>query len=452
MGKNNKEINEREVAVLVLGEVIDGRAYSNVALRRFLAVQGHFSRGQKAFVTEVVSGTLRNLLLIDHIIGSFSKTPIKRMKPVIVNILRSAVYQLKFMNEQPVFAICNEAVEMAKIQGFGGLSGFVNGVLRNIARSGDIGIIGIDKDVVAHLSLKFSTQDWIVRHFLDELGLEKTQALLENIMQPPEINICVNTIKTTTADLLRILEDEGVEVSAGILPNTLKLSKTSDLSGLQSFKSGLYHIMDTAAALAVRCTGIADNAHIIDLCAAPGGKVFLAAYSAGDKAKIVARDVHPHKIKLLKDGAKRLGLGNLTAELGDARVFDERLENTADLLILDMPCSGLGTLRRKADIKLNKTADSLDVLAEISREILITAHRYVKIGGKMLFCTCTISRAENEDNFNWILKNLPFRAVDFSDKLPQNWGVKTAKDGFLQVLPQEYGTDGFFISVLERIK
>lgn len=452
MGKNVKEMNEREVAVLVLGEVLGQGAYSNVALRRVLGEQGHFSRVQRAFVTEVVSGTLRNLLLIDHIIGGFSKMPIAKMKPVITNVLRISVYQLKFMDKVPPSAVCNEAVKMVKQQGFGGLSGFVNGVLRNILRNGtDVAIAGIEEDATAHLSLKFSTQPWIVRHFLDEIGIDATRELLENIMQPPEITICVNSAKTTTQELAGILSSEGVGVSPALLPNMLRITKISDLAGLQSFKNGLYHVMDTAAALAVHCVGIAEGVSIIDLCAAPGGKTFLAAYLAGKEAKILARDVHKHKIGLLKDGAKRLGLKNIEIALGDAKVFESTLEETADLLILDMPCSGLGTLRRKADIKLVKQQESLEALAEISREILTASWKYVKKGGKMLFCTCTIGRAENIDNLNWILKNLPFKTVDFYEKLPQKLNGETARNGYLQLLPQDLNADGFFIAVLERI-
>jgi len=445
--------SEREVAFATLKEILDGDAYTNVALRRVLATQTHLNPTQRAFVTELVSGVMRNLLLLDHTISAFSKTPINRMKPAILHILRMSVYQIKFMSKVPTHSACDEAVKMAKKMGLGGLSGFVNGVLRNVARSEGLPPLPCEKaDLTAYLSVKHSTQPWIVQHFLDELGANDTKVMLENVGNPPKITVCVNTNKTTVGDLTRILEVEGVTVTPATLPNMLTLSKTADIAGLPSFKQGLYHVMDEAAALAIRCVKPALDAQIIDLCAAPGGKSFLSAYLAGQTAKILACDIHDHKIKLLQDGAKRLGIENFTAEQADARKHRPELVNTADLMILDMPCSGLGTLRRKPDIKLNKQPESIADLAVLSREIVTASWQYVKVGGKILFSTCTIANAENIDNFKWMLENFPLKPVDISPNLPSEVDFATAKQGYIQLLPQNLNTDGFFIAVLERVE
>lgn len=445
--------SDREVVLATLKEILDEGAYTNVALRRVLATQSHLTPTQRAFVTDLVSGLIRNLLLIDYIIAAFSKTPINRIKPTILHILRLSVYQIKFMDKVPMHAACNEAVKMAKKTGFVGLSGFVNGVLRNIVRSEDLPPLPQENvDLTGHLSVKYSTQPWIVQHFLEELGADCTKALLENVGNPPKITICVNTNKTTIEDLSQILEKEGVTVAPALLPNMLTLSKTSDIAGLTSFKQGLYHIMDQAAALAVLCANPAPNAQIIDICAAPGGKCFLSAYLAGQNAEILACDIHSHKIKLLQDGAKRLGIQNFTANLSDAGKHQPELVSTADLLILDMPCSGLGTLRRKPDIKLNKHPKTIEELASLSREIIAASWQYTKIGGKILFCTCTIANAENIHNFRWMLENFPLKPVDISPNIPIGLEFATAKQGYIQILPQDLNTDGFFMAVLERVE
>ncbi|MCL2168795.1 MAG: 16S rRNA (cytosine(967)-C(5))-methyltransferase RsmB [Defluviitaleaceae bacterium] len=422
-----KKFSEREAAVFALKEITEVGAYSNEALRRFLGTQGHFERVQKAFVTEIVAGCVRNLLLIDHIIGNFSKTPVKKLKPMVLGILRVSVYQLKFMDKVPTFAVCNEAVEMTKKHGLSGLSGFVNGVLRNIARAE----IAEPED----LSIRYSVQPWIVEHFVGELGESAAVQVLESMMKPPVISICVNTLKTTVDELIEILVSEGVMVQRGNLEGSLMVSKTSDIAALQSFKDGLYHVMDEGAMLAVHAAAPPANARIIDLCAAPGGKAFLAAYMAGAGAEILACDVHAHKIKLLEQGAARLGLANVKTALHDARIFRPELEETADLVIADVPCSGLGTLRKRPDLKLNKQPESMETLAGLAREIIKNSWRYVKIGGRLLFSTCTISNVENMDNFEWIKANLPFKAVESK-----------------MILPSDFDSDGFFIAVLERVE
>ena len=439
-----KPMTERAVATAVLKEITQDGAYSGVALRRALAGHAHLERAQKAFVTEIVAGCVRNLFLIDHIIGQFSKTPVARIKPFLLNVLRISVYQLKFMDKVPEFAVCNEAVQMAKQQGFSGLSGYVNGVLRNIARN--------EVKMPDEMWMRYSVQPWIVEHFTKEIGQDATADLLKSIMTPPTITIAANTLKITTDELIEILKGEGVEVLASKLPDALNLAKTADIAALPSFLQGLYHVMDASAIIAMLCGGVKKDAHIIDLCAAPGGKAFLAAYLAGEGATLLVRDVHEHKIKLLNAGIARLGLKNAKAKLADACIHDPSLIQTADHLIIDAPCSGLGTLKKRPDIKLSKEYDSIQALASLSRKIIENSWQYVKIGGTMQFLTCTIADEENYQQYKWICENLPFKPVDFSEKLPDGFDCKTAKEGYMQILPQDFGSDGFFISTFERIR
>ena len=417
---------EREVAVIALRQIVEEKAYSNIALRRILADYGHFSRTQRAFVTEIVNGCIRNLFLIDHTIADSSSVPIRKMKPLILNILRISTYQFMFMDKVPTHAVVDEAVKIAKKHGLSGLAGFVNAVLRTISQ-------GKNK-IPTDLSIRYSVQPWIVHHLINEIGLEATKSLLENIMKPPIVTLCVNTLKVTVDELIEILSQEGVDATA--CKNGVRASKISDITALPSFQSGLYHVMDESAMMALKLASPPPNANIIDVCAAPGGKAFMAAYMAGQEASILATDLYPHKIKLLNDGAKRLGLTNVTTKIADARIFCPNLADTADLLIVDAPCSGLGTMRKRPDIKLFKQPESLEALALLTREIIEASWRYVKVGGRMLFCTCTISKVENIDNFNWIVSNLPFKPVCEP----------------VQILPQDFDSDGFFIAVLERVE
>ncbi|MCL2354259.1 MAG: 16S rRNA (cytosine(967)-C(5))-methyltransferase RsmB [Defluviitaleaceae bacterium] len=445
MDKNNKN-NERQIAFLALWDITHNGGYTNIVLRRVLADSPHLNRVQKAFVTEVVSGTIRNIMLLDHIIAHHSKAPLKKIKPKILNILRMSIYQLNFMDKVPTFAVCDEAVKLTKKCGLAPLAGFVNGILRNIKPLDEIPMPSIDGEPIEHLALKYSAQRWIVKHFVEELGIQEAVGVLEAASKgTSNITICVNTLKTTTQELQKTLESEGVVVSPTSLPNVLQISKTSDISQLDSFKAGLYHVMDFSAVMATHIASPAIKSKIIDICAAPGGKSFALAYGGHD---VLSRDVHPHKIKLLDEGVARLGLEGVATQLACGTVFDKTLETTADLLVIDAPCSGLGTLGRKADIKLRKEEEGLEVLAQLTKEIIQSSYKYLKIGGKMLFCTCTISKAENIDNFNWILENLPFKPVDFSDKL----ALDTAREGYVQLLPRHFNSEGFFISLLERVK
>lgn len=444
--------SEREVAVRGLMEILEKNAYGNLALRRILSSNEGLNRQQKAFVTEIVSGCIRNLILLDHIINKTSNTPTSKMKPAILNILRASVYQMVFMDKVPVFAICSEGTDLAKKFGFKGLSGFVNGVLRNISRGlNDIALPDFETEPLDYLKVKYSCQQWIAEHFVQELGLEVAKELLDSVSAPPRTTLCVNTNKIGVEELREILTGEGLDVADGaIVENCLTVTKTADLAALPSFKKGFYHVMDEAAALAVKCATTGPNARIIDICAAPGGKSFALAY-ATPGAKILSRDIHDFKLNLIKQSAKRLGLDNIEVQAGDAAKFDRALQNTADLLVVDAPCTGLGTLRRRPDIKLGKPQSSIADLAALQRKILAASWQYVRPGGKLLYLTCTISRAENLDNRNWLLKNFPLRPVDFSAQMPDFSGLATAKEGYVQILPQYFGTDGFFIAVFERV-
>jgi len=442
---------EREIALKGLMEILAKKSYSNVALRRILAEHTHMNKHQKAFITEIITGCIRNLTYLDYIIDNFSNTPIAKINENILNILRISVYQMRFMDRVPVFAICDEAVKLAKSIGPARLSSFVNGVLRNTARKPEEPVLpDYKEDLASFLSIKYSCSLWIIRHFLEELGEEPAVRLLEASSKPPGISLSVNTNRISADELQKSLEQEGLEVDAGKLTkNALRISKTSDISALPSFKNGFYHIMDEAAMMAVCWAATGTESRILDLCAAPGGKSFLASYLAPG-AKILSCDIHEFKLRQLKESAERLGLDCVEIRKNDASKHNDDLGSGWDLVIVDAPCSGLGTLSRRPDIKHNKAKESIKELAELQRQILAASWEYVAPGGKLVYSTCTISKAENIDNRNWFLENFPFKPADFSMTASKP-EFSTAAEGYVQILPQHYNTDGFFIAIFERV-
>ena len=274
---------------------------------------------------------------------------------------------------------------------------------------------------------------WMTKRFIKSLGYEKTKAMYEANSIAADITIAVNTMKTNHTGLKAELEQSGVIVKENrLVDNFLHISKTSDLSELNAFKAGLFHVMDESAAMAVSLARPQKNMKIIDLCAAPGGKSFYASYLTENTGEITACDIYPHKLELIEMGAKRLGL-NVTATLSDGTVINEKWRETADIVLFDAPCSGLGLLRRKPDIKFKKQEEVIAEMARIQRDIFQASWEYVKKGGVLLYSTCTLTEEENQENVRFFTENYPFESEE--EKL---------------ILPQNYGTDGFYMVKLRR--
>ena len=441
-------MNAREIAVYVLIDIIEQQSYNNLTLKKALNDNKELSSQDRAFITELVNGTLRNIIFIDYIINSFSNTKTKKMKPLILNILRISVYQIKFMEKIPVSAVCNEAVNFAKKKKFNGLSGFVNGVLRNIARNVDnINLPDEKNNPVDFLATKYSYEKFVIEKWIKQFGYEKTKDICKANILAPKISICVNTNKTNKNELKNMLLKEGMNVEEGkISNNSLYISKTKNIADSSSFKKGLFHIMDESSMLAIEILEPKENETILDICSAPGGKSFYCSYITNDKAKIFSRDVHIHKIELMKNTKNRLNIKNITLQLKDATKFYQEDEEIADKLIVDVPCSGFGIVRKKPDIKYNKTEEDIKELVNIQREILKASYKYVKKGGILLYSTCTLFDEENIDNINWFCKNYNFKLCTIN----HNTHIQNMKNGYINILPSMFNTDGFFIAKLER--
>lgn len=443
------QINPREVAAEAMMQIMAEGAYNTVALRRLLRQNGAMQKQEKAFVTEIVNGTLRNIAYIDYVIGQFSNTKIQKIKPWLLAVLRTAVYQILFLTV-PDNAACNEAVKLVNERGYKGLSGFVNGLLRTIARKKQNMTLP-EENTAEYLHIVYSHPLWLVKMWIAYYGYAQTEALCKANNISPDVTIRINTTQTNQTALQEMLEKEQISVQKGVLcENALHLTKTADLTKSMSFQNGLFHVQDESSQLAAAALAPKSGQKILDICAAPGGKSFTIAQMMENKGEVVARDIYAHKVDLIAEGAKRLGLSIVHTEVSDATVFLEKDKEAFDAVLADVPCSCLGLLRKKPDIRLKKDGSEIDNLIPIQRKILEQAAMYVKTGGVLLYSTCTLSKKENEKNVEWFLQNHPeYTLEDMTPYLPKQM-ADMGKQGYLTVFPHIHHTDGFFIARLKK--
>lgn len=431
--QTEKEVNERELALAILLEVERGEK-SHLVLRNVLEKYQYLSKQERAFLTRLAEGTVERKLELDYIINQFSKVKTDKMKPVIRNILRMAVYQLKYMNQVPQSAACNEAVKLAVKKGFGNLRGFVNGVLRNIARNLEQIEYPSVEDRTAYLSVKYSMPEWIVKMWLKDYGMEKGMEIMEGVYAERPTTIRVNQNQISKEALIQKLETEGVQVEEHpFLDSALMISGYDYLGSLESFCEGDFQIQDAASIRVCECAEIKEGDYIIDVCAAPGGKALHAAQILNGTGHVEARDLTEYKVSLIQENIWRMGFTNIEAVQQDATIFEPSSEEKADVVIADLPCSGLGVLSKKTDLKYKMTPETEKEVAVLQRQILEVVNRYVKKGGTLIYSTCTICKAENEENTKWFIEHHP----EF--ELEKETQIFPARE-----------TDGFYIAKFKR--
>lgn len=419
--------NTRELALDMLLAIDRDGQYSHLVLRDVLDKYQYLSKQERAFLTRLTEGTVERMLTLDYVIDQFSKTKVKKMKPLIRELMRLSVYQIMYMDGVPDSAVCNEAVKLARKRGFSGLSGFVNGVLRSVARGW--------KDVAfQNESVRYSVPEWIIDGWNADYGRDVTEKMLEAFMQPAKITVRTNTQKCTPEELKDRLSQEGVTVEAieGI-SYAFALSGFDYLAGLGSFQDGWFYVQDISSMTVAHAADPKKGDYIIDVCAAPGGKSSHLAELLDGSGMVEARDLTEYKVGLIGENILRHDLHNMKAVQQDATLFDEASVEKADILICDLPCSGLGVIGRKSDIRYKMTAEKAHDLAVLQQEMLDTVWKYVKRGGKLIYSTCTIHKEENEDN-----------VAAFLQKHPQFTLVEQR-----QIFPME-GSDGFFVAKMIR--
>lgn len=449
-------VNEREVVLDMLLSLREGKL-SHTILKDTLDSYLYLDKSSRGFITRLYEGTIEKRLYLDYIIDGYSKTPVKKMKPVIMLLLEISVYQLFFMDRVPDSAAINEAVKLAKKRGLTGLSGFVNGVLRNIARNKEkIALPDKNKELIKYLEIKYSTPKAVVEHFINDYGSEKAEELLEVFEEKRPLT--ARATKGNREELVKKLEGEGVKTGTDtIFPESVRILELDNLGFLGSFADGDFVIQDESSQFIGKIVGLPSGARVLDLCAAPGGKSLLFA-EMEEVDEIISCDISESKTELIEDNVRRIGVDKIRTKVNDASLYNPDFLDGFDLVICDLPCSGLGVMGRKRDIKYNVTEDKIRELAILQKKILENAVRYVKKGGRLIYSTCTMTKAENEENFTFISEFKGFSAVDFSDKIRGYVDrhkdgerlVNEAKKGFIRLLPGELGTDGFFISEFMR--
>lgn len=432
-----KAVNERELVLDILLSVTRDQEYSHIVLKGVLDKYAYLDKKKRAFITRNVEGTLERMVELDYIINQFSKFPVDKMKPVIRNIIRSAVYQLKYMDSVPNSAVCNEAVKLAAKKGFHTLKGFVNGLLRNIARNIETIQYPDRKDLILYLSVRYSMPEWIVKQWLTTYGETRTEGMLAEFLKVAPTTVRFDPERIKKADLLQMLNNEGVKAEEHPgFPEALLLTEYDALGRLHSFCRGYYQVQDVSSMKVAEKALVKPGDYVIDVCAAPGGKALHLAEKLKGTGWVEARDLTERKVQLIEDNITRAGLRNIRAVRQDALKYDPGSEEKADVLIADLPCSGLGVLGKKSDLKYRITEQAQHDLAKLQRDILAVVQRYVKRGGRLIYSTCTINRAENEENTRWFLKEY------------KDYQLLSEE----QILPGQDGGDGFYIAVIERKK
>ena len=443
----------RELVLGVLLEVTRDGEYSHISLRNVLTKYQYLDKRDRAFITRVVEGTLEHMIEIDYIINQFSKVKVNKMKPVIRCILRSAVYQLKYMDSIPNSAACNEAVKLATKKGFANLKGFVNGVLRSIERNLEQITYPDETNLLEFFSVKYSMPEWILKKWFAQYDRTIVEKMLADFQTEKPTTIRVNRNVMDKLELVQSLESQGVYVeNHPYLEDALWISGYDYLADLDSFQMGAFHVQDISSMLVAHLANPKEGDIVIDVCAAPGGKSLHMAELLRGSGHVEARDLTDYKVNLIWDNIERSGMQNIEAVRKDATVFDATSAEKADIVVADLPCSGLGVLGKKTDLKYKMTEQTQKDLVELQREILSKVKFYVKAGGTLIYSTCTINEDENMGNVEWFLsENKEFELVSVKEDLCEELRESIMREGCLQLLPGVHKSDGFFIAKFKKV-
>lgn len=446
-------MNSREIILDLLMEMDSSGEYSNLLILAVLNKYDYLDGREKAFIKRVSEGTLERRVQIDYVLDHFSKLPVKKMKPLIRELLRMSVYQILFMESIPDAAVCNEAVKLAKKRHFQTLQGYVNGVLRTISREKEkIEYPERASNPVYALSVRYSMPEWLTTHFLDLYGEEKAEKILASFLErkPVCVRLEEGLEKEQRLQLLDAWERAGVKVKRHpYLDYAYLLEGAEGIGNLYGYREGWFAVQDVSSMLVIEAADLQGEELVLDVCAAPGGKALLAAAKLRGRGRVIACDVTEYKTAKIEENCERLHMQGVEVRLQDARIKREEFLEKADVVIADVPCSGLGVIGKKQDIKYRVTKESLQEVTRLQKEILKNAADYVKPGGILMYSTCTINPAENEEMTKWLCSSGDFAWEDMSERLPQELREEAGK-GMLQLLPGIHPTDGFFFARLRK--
>ncbi|RUS46482.1 16S rRNA (cytosine(967)-C(5))-methyltransferase RsmB [Cohnella sp. AR92] len=452
-------VGPREAALAVLQRVDQEGAYSGLELNRVLT-DARLSRPDAALATEIVYGTIQRLQTIDFVLKGRVKGWPRKVEPWVRSLLRLSYYQLRWLDRVPAHAVTDEAVRIAKKRGHAGIAGLVNGVLRGLLREGLIPALPAGLSAAERISLEHSYPEWLVRRWIGVYGEETAEALCEAGNEPPQGSARVNVARTTREAILEQMNAKEIYAKPSKLaPAGIVASRAGSLAATDWYRDGLLTVQDESSMLVAAVADPKPGAKVLDCCAAPGGKTTHLAELMGNSGEVLANDIHPHKEQLIAQQAERLGLSCVRTMTGDAAELPDRLPaNAMDVVLLDAPCSGLGVIRRKPEIKWNKHEEDIGSLAKLQAELLEKVHGLVKPGGTLVYSTCTIAREENEDAVAGFLKKHPNYILDADwpseivEALKAGHALPEPFSGMVQLLPHQFGSDGFFIAKLKRLE
>ncbi len=432
----------RQCAFDILLKIHKDSAYSNIALDAELDSQP-LSGVERAFVSALVYGTLERAITLDYQIEQYLSQPISKLKAQVLVSLRMGAYQLLFMDKVPSSAAVNESVKLVKSNGCSFASGLVNAVLRKIGQNG---VVLPDKKGLYYYSIKYSCPKWLIKLWKDAYGEENAVGIAEASLGGAETVLRVNTLKTTADELMELLKNEGVNCrKADFDENALILEKAGSLKKLKAYSDGLFHVQDTASQLCCRALGAEAGDTVIDVCSAPGGKAFTTAQHMKNEGSIVACDIYEGRLNLIKNGADRLGISIIETAENDGSIHNSAFPE-ADKILCDVPCAGLGVIRRKPEIRFKDGAE-VDKLPEIQYSILKTSADYLKKGGVLVYSTCSLNPAENEEIITRFLnENSDFESLKVLPEI-KRYGEDT---DYLTLMPHLHSSDGFFVSAIRR--
>jgi len=441
-GRKDKRMaeNVREIVLDMLLEMEREEVFSHRLFKSVLDKYDYLEGRDKALIKRLTEGTVERQIELDYYLNAYSSVLVRKMKPLIRCLMRMSVYQIVYMDSIPDSAVVNEACKLAAKRKFHNLKGFVNAVLRKIATDKErLPFPDEAKEPFLYLSVKYSMPEWIVRQWIEDYGREDAEKIMAGMLKihPISLRFRRNMDRDLLEDLLAKMRKQGVELTPSpYLPYVYLAEHVEGVEMLAGYDEGYFVVQDASSALAVEAAQIQPKDFVIDVCAAPGGKSLLAAEMG---CRVLARDVSEQKVERIRENVERMGLDNVEIQVQDATVFDQTYKEAADVVLMDVPCSGLGVMGKKRDIKYHVSPESLKSIVELQKNIVEHSWQYVKPGGTLLYSTCTIHSAENEDMVRWICENFPFEVDPINEECV-----------CMQMLPGFTETDGFFFARLKR--
>lgn len=435
-------VNVRNIAVNALVSILEDEEKSHIVERNYMD-KNELSDVDRSFFLRLVEGTIERKITLDFIISLYSKTSINKMKKVIRNVLRMSIYQILYMEQVPDRSAVDEAVKICKKRSFAPLSGFVNGVLRSIVREKEDILKKIEE---SDDSIKYSIPEEVL-----ELYGDKKDKVLSSLFNERHINARLNLSKHSKAEIIAMLVASGVKVYDNpYVESAVYIEKFGDITKNPVYAMGLITIMDTASMIPGLVSGVKDGDIVVDVCSAPGGKAIHIAEMLNGTGTVYARDLTEGKVSLINENIKRTGVKNVQSKVFDARKTDESLIGKADVLICDVPCSGLGVINNKSDIKYRIKKEDVLELSKLQKEIVDSSIPYVKKGGTLVYSTCTLTEEENMGMVKYILDNFDFKLSSLNPYLSENMKNENTDKGYLEIVPGDVDMDGFFIARFVR--